>query len=171
MIKKIWNDPVLSKVIAVGIVGLISLIYAKFISATENLTFEDAFNKVLALKIGVIYVLASLVSYWILSWIYKKLFKKTDSYYNDKQKKLREFNNTLDQNTGILFRWGVYFNYETPFIADLTPFCTKHGGTPLRFINSRCPVQGCENERQTIDNYIVKNIIESELIDRWDNMK
>lgn len=171
MIKKIWDDPVLSKVIAVGIVGLISLIYARSISATEGLTFKEAYDRVLDIKVGIIYVLGCFVLYWILSWIYKKLFKKTDDYYNSKQKKLRKFDNTLDQNRGILHRWRVYFNNDTPFIADLTAFCTKHGPTPIRFINYRCPMQGCENEKYTIDNYVVKNFIESDLIERWEQIK
>ena len=76
-------------------------------------------------------------------------------------------NNETDPQTGILFRWGVFFDYDTPFISDLTAFCTKHPGAPIRFIDNSCPVRDCENHRNRIDLYQVKNIIESELIDKW----
>lgn len=47
MIKKIWTDQVWSKVIAVGIVALITLGYTKFLSLSEELTFKKAFDKIL----------------------------------------------------------------------------------------------------------------------------
>lgn len=171
MIKKIWKDPVWSKVIAVGIIGLISLGYAKFLSAIDNVTFKEALDKILEIKISIVYVLAILIIYWILAWLFKQIFKKEKSIYNAKQQKLREFNKTTDTETGILFKWGVFFNHETPFISDLTAYCTKHGETPIRFIGIHCSIQGCENSRKIIDKYVVKNLIESELIDKWEKIK
>jgi len=171
MIKKIWTDPVWSKVIAVGIVALITLGYTKFLSVSEELTFKAAFAKILEIKVAVFYVIVALIAYWIISWFFRKIFKKEKAYYTVKQEKLRTYNKTTDPNTGILFKWGVYFDYDTPFIADLTAFCTKHGETPIRFMGDSCPMQGCENSRQRIDNYAVKNFIESNLIDRWEKIK
>lgn len=171
MIKKIWTDPVWSKVIAVGIVALITLGYTKFLSVSEEVSFKEAFDKTLEIKIAVVYVIAALIAYWIIAWLFKKIFKKEKAYYNAKQTKLRTFNKTTDPNTGILFKWGVFFDYETPFISDLTAFCTKHGEPPIRFMGDSCPIQGCENSRQRIDKYAVKNFIESDLIDRWEKIK
>ena len=171
MIKKIWTDPVWSKVIAVGIVALITLGYTKFLSVSEEVTFKEAFDKILEIKIAVLYVIIALIIYWIISWLFRKIFKKEKAYYTSKQEKLRTFNKTTDPKTGILFKWGVYFDYDTPFIADLTAFCTKHGETPIRFMGDSCPMQGCENSRQRIDKYAVKNFIESDLIDRWGKIK
>ena len=65
----------------------------------------------------------------------------------------------------------MYFDYETPFISDLTPFCTKHPGPPLRFLQNRCPIDGCENSRNLFNYHATKNIIESDLIDRWEKLK
>ena len=171
MLKKIWTDPVWSKVISVGIIGVLTLCYTKFLSVTEKLTFNEAFNKTLEIKVAVIYVFLAIVVYWVLKFIYRKIFKKEKAYYSAKQQKLRPFNKTTDPNTGILFRWGVYFDYDTPFIADLTAFCTKHGETPIRFINNRCPFNDCANSHNRIDEYAVKNLIESDLIERWEKMK
>ena len=167
MIKKIWKDPVWSKVIAVGIIGLISIIYAKVKSASDEITFIDALRGMLDIKISLVYLFGAILIFLIL----KRIFKRKDGYYSAKQEKLREFNKTTDPNTDILFKWGVYFDYETPFISDLTPFRTKHDGPPIRFMNDRCPIRECENSRNHIDNYAVKNFIESDLIDRWEKIK
>jgi hypothetical protein len=70
-----------------------------------------------------------------------------------------------------LFKWGVFLDYETPCISDLTAFCTKHGDTPIRFMGDSCSIQGCENSIQRIDRLAVKNLIESDLIDRWEKIK
>jgi hypothetical protein len=171
MVKKIWTDPVWSKVISVGIIGLLTLGYTKFVSVTEKVTYREAFNKILEIKIEVIYVVLALVAYWVLKFAYRKLIKKEKAYYSSKQQKLRSLNKTTDPNTGILFKWSVFFDYETPFISDLTAFCTKHGDTPIRFLGDSCSIQGCENSIQRIDRLAVKNLIESDLIDRWEKIK
>ena len=119
------------------------------------------------IRISVIYVVGIVIIYIIG----RKIFNKKDSYHTKKQEKLREFNKTTHPNTGIQFKWEVYFNFDTPFIDDLTAFCTKHEGPPIRFVNDRCPIQDCENSRKRIDTEAVKNIIESNLIDRWDKIK
>lgn len=171
MIKKIWSDPVWSKVISIGIIGLLTLVYTKFLSVTEKVTFNEAVNKILEIKIEVIYVFLALVTYWVLKFAYRKIFKKEKAVYSSKQQKLRSCNKKTDSNTGILFKWGVFFDYDTPFISDLTAYCTKHGETPIRFTGVSCPIKGCENSRHRLDKYAVKNLIESDLIDKWEKIK
>lgn len=172
MIKKIWIYPVWSKVIAAGIVALITLGYTKFLSVSEEVTFKEAFDKILEIKISVFYVLVSIIIYWIASWTFKKIFRKNNSVYTkQQQQKLSEFNKSTDTQAGLIFKWDVFFDYQTPFIADLTVFCTKHGQTPIRFMGDRCSIPGCENSRQQINKSALKNLIESDLIDRWENLK
>jgi hypothetical protein len=172
MIKKIWADTVLSKVIAVGIVALITLGYTKFLSVSENVTFNEASDKILEIKVAVFYVLVAVLIYWIASWAFKKkMFRKNSSIYTKQQHKLRELNKTADTEAGLLFKWNVFFDYQTPFIADLTVFCTKHGQPPIRFMGDRCSIQGCENSHQQINMYALKNFIESDLIDKWEKLK
>ena len=100
-----------------------------------------------------------------------KSFKKEMNFYSKKQSKLREYNKTEIHEAGILLRWSVYFNYETPFISDLTAYCTKHLGAPIRFIHNRCPVDGCENAINQFNELGMQNAIESDLIDKWEKMK
>ncbi len=106
----------------------------------------------------------------ITYWLGRKYIKK-DSCYNKKQRKLREFNSITHSQTDILLRWVVYFDYDKPFISDLTAFCTKHQGPPLRFVGRNCPIRECENHRINLDEDMVKNYIESDLIDRWEKLK
>ena len=171
MIKKIWADAVWSKVIAVGIVALITFGYAKFLSISEKVTFNEAFDKILEIKVAVFYVVVAIIIYWIASWVFKKIFRKNRSIYSKQQQKLREFNKTDEPSEGLLFKWEVYFNNQTPFMADFKVFCTKHGQLPIRFIGDRCSIQGCENSRKQINTYVLKNFIESDLIDRWEKLK
>jgi hypothetical protein len=171
MIKKIWTDPVWSKVIAVGIVALITLGYTKFLSISEEVSFKEAFDRILEIKISVFFVLVAITIYSIASLALKRNFRKNNSIYTRQQQKLREFNKSADTKAGLLFKWDVFFDYQTPFIADLTVFCTKHGQAPIRFMGDSCSVQGCENSRHRIDKYALKNLIESELIDRWEKIK
>ena len=171
MIKKIWADPVWSKVIAVGIVALLTLGYTKFLSVSEELTFKEAFDKILEIKIAIFYVLVAIIVYWIGSLILKRIFRKNSGFYTKQQQKLREFNKMEVTATVLLFKWDVFFDYQTPFIADLTVFCTKHGQPPIRFMGDRCSIQGCENSRQQINKYALKNLIESDLIDRCEKLK
>jgi len=168
MFKKIWTDPVWSKVISVGIIGIISLAYALIKSHSDNITVSQVYESLLQLKVKVIYLLGILLFFYIVKKLTKK---KSKSYYTPKQQKLREFNKLRDPNTGIMFRWVVYFDYEKPFISDLEAFCTKHEGAPMRFVRNCCPIYNCENSRQSIDFHMVTNHIESILIDEWDKIK
>lgn len=167
MINKIWKDPVWSKVISVGIIGLIGLCYAKFLSITENLTLNEAFNKIIGLNVKIIYVLVILVLYWLVNFIIK-LFRKEKSYYNKKQSKLIKFNNHIDEQQNIIFRWNVYFQINgNPSIADLEIFCTNHGEVPLKFLSNNCPNKNCSNSHLNIDKYYFTNYFESAVKHEW----
>lgn len=44
MFDKIWKDSVWSKVIAVGIIGLITTLYLRIESYSEEITFKEAYK-------------------------------------------------------------------------------------------------------------------------------
>jgi hypothetical protein len=170
MFKKIWTDPVWSKVISVAIVGLATFVYALLKSKADNVSLKTVFDDLLQMQVKVIYVLGALILFLIVRRLFKKK-PKAKSYYSAKQQQLREFNKITDNESGILFRWGVYFEYDKPFIADLEAYCTKHEGAPIRFVGNSCPMYNCENHQKDINYHLVKNHIESMLIDSWDKMK
>jgi len=169
MLKKIWKDSVWSKVIATGIIGIITFLYLQFIRISEKITFKEAYNKITDVKISVIYVLGIVLIFLILKAIVKRIFFDKKSLYNKKQKKLREFNKLKDDEIGILFKWIVYFKHNgTPFINDLTGFCTKHNEVPIKLINGNCPMNDCDNYRIKLDEFKIENHIESMVINEWD---
>lgn len=168
VLSRIWKDPVGSKIISVAIIGLISFIYALIVREKDGVTFHDTFSKIYDLKLNVVYIICAILIYLIV----KPLLKKEKPYYSKKQGELREFNKQRDDQNGILFKWDVYFDHsENPFIGDLTLFCTKHDEIPIRFMDNKCPINGCLNNRKSINLYFVKNAIESGLIARWDIIK
>lgn len=173
--KKIWTDPVWSKVISVGIIGIFSYIgflFGKyFLSESQKIFLIESFEEVLKLKISVIYVIAIFIANWIFFWLFKKHFKRGKPLYNSKQLKFMEYNSLTQPELGLLFKWVVYFDNETPSVANLTGYCTKHGETPLRLIESRCTMPDCATARRPIDYNVVKNILESEMIHKWEKLK
>ena len=171
MLKKIWKDSVGSKIIAAGIIALITFSYLKFESYSEKITLTEAYNKVVSYKVSLFYVLIVALLVLISTSVIKKLLKNQKGLYNKKQKELRKFNKTKDSETDLLFKWIVYFKQNgTPFIADLTAFCTKHEDAPLKLINGNCPIYGCENHKIRLDSYGAKNHIESVVINKWDKL-
>lgn len=160
--------------LAVAFSGFLVYLFDKIWGSSIN------WEKVKSVKIGNwistefsfrLYELLLFIILVIIIYFLGKKYINKDSYYSKKQKKLRQFNNLIDNKTNILLRWSVYFDYDKPFISDLDAFCKKHDGPPLRFVGRNCPRRDCDNNRINIDKYMVKNQIESDLIDRWEKMK
>jgi hypothetical protein len=133
----------------------------KSIKISEFLTKEIEFYQI------IIFVILALIIYLIG----KKFVGNKRKDYSKKQIKLMTFNNYIIEEPNILMRWKVSFLNDTPFITNLTAFCQKHEGAPIRFIHNYCPVQDCENKRIVFNELVIKNEIESDLIDRWEKMK
>jgi len=170
-IQKIWKDPVWSKVISVGIVAFTTFVYTLVSSLLNNISIGQSFKSLFDIKIRLSYI----IGIWILYYLGVKLIatRHRDKYDERKRKALQEFNRMEDNALGMIFTWKVHFDEDTPFISDLTAFCTNHEGAPIRFMNEKCPVIGCKNnlEEDRFDLSRVKNYIESQLIERWNRMK
>ncbi|WP_405384100.1 hypothetical protein [Maribacter sp. LLG6340-A2] len=167
MFKRIWKDPVGSKIIAWSIIGLIGIISVKLTSLAKGITFQQALSDIYEFKVRIVYV-ALIV---LVSFIMFRVFKKKRSYYSKAQNKLRKFNRSLDPETGILYKWKVYFKSNgDPFIADLEFYCTKHDDIPIRFVGNNCPMNGCKNSRVRLDEFGTKNHIESIVINEWEKI-
>ena len=169
MLKKIWLDSVWSKVIASAIIGLSLIIYTKIESVSKEITFKESLKILFEIKISVVYVVGLILVFLILKSIIKKFVYSKNSYYNKKEKKLREFNRIEDKELGLLYKWRIFFKLGgTPSIAELTGFCTKHSGAPIKLVNGNCPIRDCDNNRINLDEYLTKNHIESMVINEWD---
>lgn len=164
--RKIWNNPVWSNVIAAGIIYLIGICYAFIASKIENISFEEMFSRVKNYQVSLItvfYIFLLYVSLLIFIKIIKWLFWSLDR----KKRILRVENESIDNNNNIILRWNVHFNnYNQPFINNLEAFCNYHQ-PPQRFLNNGCTQLGCRNNGFNLDRRITKNNIESDLIDLW----
>lgn len=168
MIKKIWKDPVGSKIISWLIIGAITLIAIKIKSSYDNESLKQTFYNLINFKVKIIYILICI----LIAYILFKIFKTKKSGYSKSQKKLRDFNKSLDKEQGLLLKWVVYFKRNgNPFITDLEIFCNEHGEVPIRFVGNNCSVRGCKNSRLNIDTYKVENHVESIVVNEWDNMQ
>lgn len=128
-------------------------------------------GKLLLTSVTILDILIFLVLLSIAYFTLSKIFSK-DASYEKKQNKLRKFNNITEKETGILFRWKVYFDFSgEPFISDLDGFCTKHPGPPRKLIHGRCPIPDCSNNRQPANLSGAENYIESDLVNRWSKIK
>jgi len=94
-----------------------------------------------------------------------------DTFYINKQKKLRKINSSDDQKNGISYKWKVGFEWTgKPFISDLEIYCIKHGKNPLRFDENRCPIPGCINHNQALNMKFINNHWESYLVNQWEKI-
>ena len=170
MFKKIWTDPVWSKVISAGIIAAFVFLYALIRSLIDGLSFNLLFQETLNIKIPLVYVVGSFIIYLMALGVIAKVkgsLRKTKVTPEDILKKNNKWH---DINHGILFKWRVFITFKgEPAVADLTPFCTKHE-PPIRYTGNSCPVPSCENHSQYIDIRLVQNFLESKLINQFDKL-
>lgn len=168
MIKKIWKDPVGSKIISWLIIGLITLIILNIKSSYDNESLKKTIYNLINLKVKISYILIGI----LIVYIIYKIFRSRKSGHSRSQKKIKEFNKSIDNEKGLLLKWVVYFRSNgNPFITDLETFCTKHGEVPIRFLDNNCSVRGCENSGMNLDTYKTKNHLESIVVHEWDKIK
>ena len=85
-----------------------------------------------------------------------------------KEESLKKINSYTDEEDGIKVTWdvgiGSLYN-NNPFAYNIQIFCTKHGNVPLRMIGGHCTDPTCPNAIKYFNKNIIKNNIESVLID------
>ena len=173
-LKKVWNDPVGSKVIA-------GIIFAGFAQIVQKIS-PEMWNKFYNFKIPVIWVIVVLFALWLIFGVYKRIIRKkkkpVQSIYTKEQLELKKY--SQKQMGSILWKWEVLvggFHFEQPKTSNLQPYCTLHD-TPLKMravSNYECPFPNCLNhfpisEMYTENPMQVKYIIESELETKYEQL-
>ena len=74
---------------------------------------EVKIGKWISTEFALYEIIVFLVIALLIYFLGKKLLAKEKGFYTKKQKQLRLDNNETDPQTGILFRWGVFFDYDT----------------------------------------------------------
>lgn len=168
MFKKIWKDPVGSKLIAAGIIGVVTILGVWVKGYYSNESFYEALVWFLNLPIPLYFILSGV----ILVLVIIRIFRYRKQGYSPKQRKLREFNSSTDTEVNVRAEWTVYFNSKgKPFIADLEFYCLEHGSTPMRFYANRCTYKNCKNSKLSFNEFEIKNIYESLVLDEWNKIK
>jgi hypothetical protein len=147
-IKKIWNDPVGSKLIAGGIMGLISLIYLTKISLVNDESFIENAKQFLNIKITILNIIFGIFTFlviWIIIIKVKKRNKKEEFIYNESHKVLdfelynRIKNQLLPLNGSIAFiRQNNFsgFSFRVDSLNDLHEFEYEFEKPDFEFIDS-----------------------------------
>ena len=74
--KKIWNDPVWSKVIAAIIIGILTIVYAAIQKITKGVSFEETYQLIFEYRVRLVYVIGILLIIYIAKSIFKHFAKK-----------------------------------------------------------------------------------------------
>ena len=156
-IRKIWNDPVWSKIISVSIIGLFTLLFAFIKSWIEKTSLTLAIAEILNYKISLLYVILILLIVYFTYLLFKKISGPSRA-----QKAIKKYNSELNEEKGLMLKWDVEFqNNGKPYVNNIQALCTKHGVVPLQFYDRKCPVENCENAKFDIDYQKVFNHITS----------
>jgi hypothetical protein len=161
----IWKDPVWSKVIATAIVAIVVSLWAYFNWETT----KKWLLKIVNFQWNVLYVLLAV---GILFLIYKFFTRKKVSKEEKIRKELELFNTSFNEDDTVKFTWEVgiqTFYGKDPFAHNIQSFCMLHS-IPLRF-KHHCREYGCQNSNIVINEYDLKNWIESVLIDNYAKIK
>jgi hypothetical protein len=178
MIKKIWNDPVGSKVIAAGVLfaiaGVCSLLTTKpVVESLKDIweystTFEFTFR--LVYVVGVIFLL------WILYPIVSKLVNKNKKPVIDEDEERRkqfcEANKKReDVGNKLLYRFTTNISPSTnlPYVTNLKVYCTKHK-IPLEVYLNGCTSTDCKNGNKMLDLDFIERTINSILVYSWEEL-
>lgn len=88
--------------------------------------------------------------------------------------KLKSLNYFIDDENHIKVTWNVgirtIYNHE-PFAHNIQFFCLRHGELPLRMQNGCCQVATCPNCSLHINEWNMKNYIESLLLKKQQDLK
>jgi hypothetical protein len=182
MIKKIWNDSVGSKVIAFVIIGvggfIVTLVYSLLTPKTVKESLKDIWEYSTTFEFRLVYVVGVLGLLWILIGVVSKLNKeyKIPVIVIDKEKERRkEFcdsnNKKTDDDNKLLFRFrtSISPSNKLPYITSLKGYCVRHN-PPLEVNVRGCVVIGCENHNAIIDFSDIKRIVESHLVQEWEEL-
>ncbi len=174
MFKKIWSDPVWSKVISAIIIAIggfiISVIYSVITELTLEQSIKYLWNYKIELGPTISIVFMVLFIFAIIQKFVKKNPSKREKLETKFHEKFRKFEDSLEP---ITYRFNAYISNYTnfPFISELRVYCTAHDGRE-RLMNTYdgCPDRNCINHKKTYSERLLINDIETNLLKIWENM-
>lgn len=118
--------------------------------------------------LNIIFFIILLVTVYYIAYLL--LIKRKNVAIN----KLKSLNCFVDDEKHIKVTWdvgiGTIYNHN-PFAYNIQFFCLQHGELPLRMQNECCQDSTCPNSYLHIDEWKVKNYIESLLLKKQEELK
>jgi len=131
---------------------------------------DSQLGVVLTRQVSVLSILVFAVLSVIIYLLLKPLLQR-ETFYSRKQKKIRKIDHSDDPKSGLHYKWKVDFEWTgKPFVTNLEIFCTKHGNTPQKFVENRCPVPDCINHNQAVNRKFIHNHWDSYLVRQWEQI-
>lgn len=123
----------------------------------------------------IVFLILFIVFYFLIRLVKSKFRDSSDDSKRDKIKLI----NKIELKEGLLFRWNVFFGSDDrPHITDLTPYCTKHENAPVKMTNGtvwgvkyECSYSNCKSKLSFDEFSKAKNMIESDLIQKYEDLK
>jgi hypothetical protein len=174
MLKKVWSDPVWSKVISAVILAVGGFIITVIYSATTKLPLEQSIKYLWQYKIELGTTIVGIILILLVLAIIQKIAEKSPTKSEKMASKFHQKYKKFDEPTlPITYRFNAYISTLTnfPFISELRVYCTNHNGREsLMTSYNGCPDQNCTNHRQTFSESLLKSQIETDLLKEWENM-
>lgn len=118
--------------------------------------------------LNIIFFIILLVTVYYIAYLL--LIKRKNVAIN----KLKSLNCFVNDEKHIKVTWdvgiGTIYNHN-PFAYNIQFFCLQHGELPLRMQNGCCQDSTCSNSNLYIDEWKVKNYIESLLLKKQEELK
>ena len=173
--KKIWTDPVWSKVIATMIIAVGYFILGVIYSLITDKTLEESLKYLWSFLVPIGPTFLVIIILLLITALIQRILKKQPSKL-EKLEALFHKENTerVDSLSGVTFRYNARISSSTkyPFITDLRVYCTGNNHPKqLMKKNSGCSVNGCQNQGRGYNEYGLKTQIETDLLQVWDEMR
>lgn len=162
-IKKIWKDPVGSKLIAGGIMTILPVIYLTMLSLVNDESFIENAKRIFNIKVtilNIIYILIGIILIWIIIILIKKHLQKEKFEYNESHRVLdfelynRIKDELLPANGSIAFIREYNFAgfaFRNDYLEDIYTFEYEFTKPDFEFIDTELEAVLTKLKRHTTD--------------------
>jgi hypothetical protein len=176
---RIWKDPVWSKVIATGIIGLIGFLYVVVESLTSELSFKESFINIMTSEISLYLVVLIIVGLLLFQILFSfltgkiRILTKEEKNLNRKIKAIvgNDYKYRFN-DIKVLARYSVGFDddFKKPYVYDIQLFCNNHN-PPLKLVSNQCyATNECAKMDYVINEERVRPQLESQILQAWDDL-
>ena len=161
-------------------VGLSGILVKPVESLLSNIPWSGMFNSnnwkwLMEPRISILSIFVGLIILVIIVFLSRRIISKLIGNQEERfVDKLKQFNKIIDEENNVKITWDVgmdsIYNHD-PFPYNIRVFCLNHNDLPLQMMNGHCPDPNCPNNQKFFHKHILKNSIESMLLQQWEVIK